>query len=870
MSKSIALFKRILGHNIFGLVLALFSMVAVFYPVLGKYAGLIAPDSMPFFSWPWRTIHFESMLAGGTFTPHNLYWLILHPLYAHELTYMFDSLVLTFGAVYYLRTQRMHPVAAWFGGLALGFCGYTFTLFSAGHRGYFHMFSCAVWAFGLIARGFETRRLVYFAMLGLVFAWGVPYQPDVLLLVGALAAVYVFWLTFSRGSAEVPQSAISNQQSAINSQKSKNNNLKSKILTVWPRFAISLVVLVLAGFSGIRSAVTTQIANRDAQIAGASNKIAQTEEAASKEKTAEERRERWLFATNWSLPPEDMLEFMVPGVFGNDSGQPPYPYWGRLGRPHDSLFQKGRMMPNYRQHTVYLGLIPLLFALFAVISRPASHGRADARPSPEDTRSATSSLSTPNSSFLTPNFSDVPFWCGVWVVCLLLAMGRYTPFYRLFYAIPYMDYIRAPVKFLHLAEIATAFLAGFGMDLFLRDEREPLRRKLLWLATGMCVLSLVGALIIMTAKPAIVRHVSSLGMAQFADALGGYAIRNFARSAALALLVAGLLWAVVGRRRSARARLTLGWCLAVLLCLDQGEVASRYVRPMDLEPLYRDNAVVKAVKKNAAGQVPNVVNYATQNAYDREWFSASLVFNGIRNLAPTAQDMGEDYGRLFRELQNDPVRLWRILGAQTVIVPIKGSQGLFKEGILQPLLSFEIGAGTVRQVQQPGEKTFVLGALPAAGKCPRLITDWQGDVPVEKQVEVLVKGKRSVSDAPMIAGGGMAAGAGRVEVLAEHGLPGELETCVAVQSECAALLVFHERPDDRQEIMVDGKPAPKYVADAVWPAALVPAGEHEIVLRRKRLLPRLFVSVFAALSVTLWALIGKVGIRIRGLGINNS
>jgi len=438
-------------------------------------------------------------------------------------------------------------------------------------------------------------------------------------------------------------------------------------------------------------------------------------------------------------------------------------------------------------------------------------------------------------------------------------MGRYTPLYRLFYAIPYMDYIRAPVKFLHLAEIATAFLAGFGMDLFLRGDRDALRRRLLWLAVGMSALLLAGSLAILTAKPAIIRHITGLGMAEFAENLAGYAVLNFARSTVLAVLAAGAILIVAIRFTGARARLVLGWCFLALLCLDQGEVARRYVRAMDLGPLYRENAVVKALKARSGDRIPNVVNYATQNAYGHEWFSSALAFNGIRNLAPTSQDMGGAYGRLFRDLQKDPVRLWRILGAQAVIVPIKGSQGLFRAGVLQPLLSFELGAGTVRRVQRPGEKTFVLAALPTAEQGPRLITEWQGDVAVERQAEVLVKGQRSVSDAPMIAEG-MAAGGARVDVLAERGLPGAVETRVTVQTQGAGLLVFRERLDERQEILIDGKPAPRYVADAVWPAALVPAGDHEVVLRIARS-PMVFgVSVIVLLIV--------IGYGVSGLFFN--
>lgn len=793
-------------------------MVVVFFAVLAKNSALVSPDSMPLFIYPWRTLQMEGMLSGGTFTPHNLYWFLLNPLYAHELTYIIDSLVLALAGVYYLRSQRVHPLAAWCGGLALGLSGYTFTLFSAGHRGYFHMFSCAVWAFGLIARGFETKKLFYFAMVGLVFAWGVPYQPDVLLLVGALAATYVLWRTFLRPGD--------------GSGKSDDVPWK-KVVSIWPRFTVSVLVLALAGFGGIRSAMTTQIVNRDAQIAGATGKTEKSDKKSAK-MTDEEKRGRWLFATNWSLPPEDVLEFVVPGVFGNDSGQMPYPYWGRLGRPDDSVFQKGRMMPNYRQHTVYLGLIPVLFALFAVFSRPSSR------------------LPTPNSSVLTANFSDVPFWCGVWVACLLLAMGRYTPLYKLFYSIPYMDYIRAPVKFHHLVEVATALLAGFGMDALLRAERTETRRKLLCLGIGMTGLLLVGTLVALVAKPSAAEHLKALGMGQMAEALTGYTLFNFMRAAGLAALVTGVSYVAYRGGTRARTRLWAGCAILALLALDQACVAKRYVRAMNVGPLYQENAVVKAVKKQAGGQVPNIVNYATQNTW-KDWFSGSMAMNGIRNLALSPEEMNAPYGQLFSGLQNDPVRLWQVLHAQAVIVPRSGAGGLLRSGVLQSLMDFDLGAGVVRQTTQPGEKTLTLARIRNRPSAPRFFKDWQGDIPAEKQADAVIKGKRTVSDASSpAAAGGEATDAADVRVLSSRGLPGVLATRIKVSAKCPGLLVFDERVQGVPEMLVDGKPVRQYVADAVWPAALVPAGEHEVVLRQQRKPAVLLLSVLTTLVVLGW------------------
>ena len=804
------------GIACLGIGLFVVCMAVVFFTALPKFDALVSPDSGPYFGFAYRTGVLEGLLTGSAFTPHALCWLLFDPLYAHELSYIIDTLVLVLAGVYYLTGRRVHPLAAWAGGLALGLSGYTFTLFSAGHRGYFHMFSSAVWSFGLLIRCFDTRKLFYFAALGLVLAWGVTFQPDVMVMVGAVAAAYALWLT------RHPKPEAGNWKQGVWQQ----------IVSVWPRFSVSVLVLALVGFGGLRAAVTTQIANRDAQIAGASGQVAKADNVKPEKPSAAERHDRWLFATNWSLPPEDVLEFIVPGVFGDESMQVPDPYWGRLGRPSDETFQKGRMMPNYRQHTVYLGEVSVLFALLGVM---AWHFRKRVKDLPPVRGTA--------------DVSDVPFWCAVWVLCLVLAMGRYTPLYRLFYALPYMDYIRAPVKFHHLVEMASAFLAGFGMDAFLRAERTDMRRRLMWLGGGFAGVLLVGALVAVVAKPQLVRHITELGLGQTAAALGDYAVQNLLRSACLAALVAGLAYAAC--KGGARAVVGIGVSLVAVLALEQACVAHRYARVIDVEPFYHENAVVKAIKKTAGGQVVNVVNYVTANVWAQEWFSTSLSLNGIQNMAPSPDDRGSLYERLFTALQKDPLRLWRALNVQYVIVPRKGADGLMRSGALRPVFDFELGCGVLRQIQ-PGEKSLVLAAVAGSEPGAHAVTRWKGGVAPESQPEELTRSSLVVSQAPEAASGSGAVGEAKLSYESVWGFPLRFATRLTCASGSPVLLLFNQRLDAAWEVLVDGAAVPSYLSDGVWLSAVVPQGTHRVVLQKKRQVAPGAVSFAVTLALLSW------------------
>lgn len=773
-----------------GLAVFAVAILYVFFPVLGKYAALHAPDSMPFFSYKHSSVVWANVLGGqSSFTPHTLYWLIFNPLYAHELTYIIDTLVLSLGALYYLRGRNVSPLAAWCGALALGLSGYTFTLFCAGHRGYFHMFSCAIWAFGLLDRGFRTKKLFYFAVIGLVFAWGIPYQPDVFVLVGAVAGFYALWLTFNQSTG-----------------------FMKTALSIWPRFIVMLIFLGLAGYSSIHSAATDRIADRRAQIGGDSRSAESNSDGSKKE--AEPKvspKEQWLFATNWSLPPEDMLEFIVPGVFGDESVHGAHPYWGRLGQPDTSVFQKGRMMPNYRQHTVYFGIISVVFSFFAIfVWFKFRKMQGD-----DSTEKAV--------------FRDVPFWAVVWIIALLLAMGRFTPFYRLFYAIPYMGLIRAPVKFLHIVEISSALLCGFGVHALLTqaDIFSRVKKQFLWFALGFVALLGIVGLVFIASKSGMIQHVQSLAAIKNADAVSAYALKNIGRT--VLFLIPLLLIGWMSRRANyARFIPIFAYALLLLIMTDLALVARRYVKEFDAQPYYHENIVVKTLRKESVDSIPRVLNYAppTQN----EWFKKSLWYNGILTLKPAPSQMDSPYARVFKTLQSNPQRLWSVLNVKYLILPYESAVQLAKSGGARPLVAFEIGDGFLRAVKQPNEKTYALVALNGVSEKPRLLTDWSGGVDGESQIDKLSTAKRVLTDVESPSSKTDATGT--VGVLFEQRIPAAYSIGVKTTSPVDSLLVFNSLESSNHEVLVDGVVAEQYLADGIWSAVRVPAGEHEVVLKR--------------------------------------
>ena len=424
------------------------ALAAVFWGAWPLDKVPVAPDCPTTFAVDDAARWLREVWAGKDVVPSDLMHVVGGRYVWMELQFALAAWLAALGVAFYLRGRRLSYVASYGGGAAFGLMGYCFTLFSAGHQGWFVWLMYGPFAFGLVDRCVRKGKWRNWALLGAVLAWASARQPDLWLLFTLLTAAYGVWCL-----------------------------VRERKTLRWGRLAagVGLVaaVALLVGSPQFGHAIFHEIAGREKQIAATTATGAAAQTAEDPAVRAKAREERWLFCTSWSLPPEDTLEFAIPEIHGGSNDPRVYqkpgnrPYTGRLG-------QHGIVPPGgggrhpvtgtplkagdeywlpYRQHALYFGVLTL------VLAAVGGAGWACLRRRP--------AVASADPAACAAAFADVPFWLGAAGVVYLCALGGFTPFYRLVFLLPFGDLIRCPVKFVHLLELCAAVLAGCGIE-FLR------------------------------------------------------------------------------------------------------------------------------------------------------------------------------------------------------------------------------------------------------------------------------------------------------------------------------------------------------------------------------------------------------------------
>lgn len=424
------------------------ALAAVFWGAWSLDKVPVAPDCHTVFPVDDAARWLRGVWSGKDVIPSDLMHVVGGMYVWMELQFALAAWLAALGVAFYLRGRRLSLVASYGGGAAFGLMGYCFTLFSAGHQGWFIWLLYGPFAFGLVDRCVRKGKWRNWALLGAVLAWASARQPDLWLLFTVLTCAYGVW-------------CLVRERRTL-----RRGRLAAGV-------GLVAVTALLVGSPQFGHAIFQEIAGREKQIAEttATGTAAQTsEDPATREKA---RRERWLFCTSWSLPPEDTLEFAIPEIHGGSNDPRVFqkpgnkPYQGRLGQhgvvppggggrhpvTGEQLKAGDEYWLPYRQHALYFGILTLVLAAVGGVGWVVLRRRP--------------AVASADPAACAAAFADVPFWLGAAGIVYLCALGGFTPFYRLVFLLPFGDLIRCPVKFVHLLEFCMAVLAGCGIE-FLR------------------------------------------------------------------------------------------------------------------------------------------------------------------------------------------------------------------------------------------------------------------------------------------------------------------------------------------------------------------------------------------------------------------
>ncbi len=543
-------------------------------------------------------------------------------------------------------------------------------------------------------------------------------------------------------------------------------------------------------------------------------------------------QERWDFSTQWSVPVDEVIDFIAPGYMGWRTQYPEGPYWGRTGQSADWK-ETRRGYQNFRLEGVYLGIIPFILASLALLSA-FSGARSE-----------------------NIKKSEVLFWTSVLLVSLLLSFGRYFPLYRLFYQLPTVSSIRNPNKFLHIFQIALGLLAAFGLDALLRmpasDKRigvksERLMRKFLLSLSGFAVLFLLWGIISVSRRPATIASFVQQGWGAYSTVIVGNIIRSVFQGALLALLGTAFVWVLVRPRcRTAMVRISLTVLLLSVMAIDAFLMSRHYIHRVDVASQVGENAVFTFLKRNLGQQRIYCVDDGSYNP----WLSLHFPFQGIPAFNITAMPrMTTDYSVILKTLGNSPLRLWSLSSVRYILAPAQAWAQIKKDpelaSVLKPVFGFNASISShglaVTQVLSPEISNQLI--LENKEALPRysLFGNWRvaGDQQAlaimksrgfDFHKEVLVAPEFSALLPPLQTD---VAGPGAVRVLFSRANKVELE----IDTKRPAILLGVTRYDKGWKAWLNGEHVPVLRCNYLCQGVVVPAGKHNLRLQyRSSFLP---------------------------------
>jgi hypothetical protein len=537
---------------------------------------------------------------GGAASPSisfTLQWL-LGPVLFSKFYPLISLLILGLGAWCFFRQSGLAPAACLLGGLAAMLTSIFFCVSCWGLGSHDIGAGMIFLALACLADPKARQRWLLVILAGFAVGMDVVEAADVGAIFSVLVAAYAVYQAFIAGGPRV-----------------KN-------------MAMGFGKLALVVFCAFFLAVQTIQGLISTSISGVSGTQQDTQTKA----------QRWGWATQWSLPKIEALGLVEPGLFGyrldsRDGGQ----YWGKMGRDPawDQYLADGHKGPEprgvfrYVGGTNYIGLLVALLALWA----------------------AAQSFRPKKSVFNSEQKKWIWFWFAIAIVSLLLAFGHYAPFYRWFYALPYVSTIRNPTKFLYLFIFGFVILFAFGVDALWRKymnnyeggranwwKRADRFEKNWLMGCGIVwVAALAGWYIYWQHMPELEQYLQSARLTEKPDQVAAFSVFQAGWFILFFFLSAGLLALMLRGVFSGKWAGAGVVALGVVLVADLGLANSPWVIYWNYKDKYSSNAIIDELRdKPFEHRVAlSPINWPDRLAifyklYKGEWVQQQLPFYNVQ------------------------------------------------------------------------------------------------------------------------------------------------------------------------------------------------------------------------------------------------
>jgi hypothetical protein len=514
--------------------------------------------------------------------------------------------------------------------------------------------------------------------------------------------------------------------------------------------------------------------------------------------------EKWNYITQWSMVPSEWPDLVASGWSGWSSNDPEGPYWGKIGQSAEWESTK-QGFRNFKLTSVYFGIIPFLLGVF---------GFAGALKNRRNEEGVV-----------------VLFWCIAGLLAFWLAFGKYSILYKLFYQLPMVGNIRAPIKLLDNFQICLGIVAAYGLDCLISTGKGGKLAKTLWITSvAFGGLMLLAGLKLLAFPALRVTEFSKMGFEPFAEIMVRNMSNAWLHASMLALVCAALVFLVWKGFKQAK---WVAVAFVSVLATDSMVLTSHYFKASNISSLKKGNVVINYLKANQGNER---AFFLDQSGIYNQWLASDGPYHQLNvfNIWQMPR-MPVEFKEFLSVVGRNQIRLWELSAIKYIAAPANTYQQISQNPqlakLFKPVLNYQVPTAQ-------GMRPDVL--LEFNNAIPRVAVFQGWDVlSLDKHCEALASPQHDVQSKILLAADcGLASQEASGSFQSLEARITKKNAVVEVQVEKPSIVRFSQRHQQGWRVLVDGEAAPLLKVDYLCMGVHVPPGKHSVEFKCPSAVPK--------------------------------